>query len=65
MSPLDEELKKLEEQLAEIDADDKQNVAGRLRALLATITDEPGIGERILAATTPDELFQLIDELEE
>jgi 4-hydroxybenzoate adenylyltransferase len=61
-SPLDEELKKVEEMVAAIGADEKWRVADRLRALLGTITDgEDRLGKRIQAASTPDEVFQLID----
>jgi 4-hydroxyphenylalkanoate synthase len=61
-SSLDEELKNIEEMLAAIDESEKRHVAHRLRALLATITDEKHrMSERIQAAMTPDEVFQLID----
>jgi polyketide synthase 1/15 len=62
LSILEEELKKVEELVVAIGASEKQRVADRLRALLGTITDnEPRLGKRIQAATTPDEVFQLID----
>jgi 4-hydroxyphenylalkanoate synthase len=62
LSLLEEELKKVEELVVAIGASEKQHVADRLRALLGTITDsEPRLGKRIQAATTPDEVFQLID----
>jgi fatty acid CoA ligase FadD22 len=55
-------LKKVEELVVAIGASEKQRVAVRLRALLGTITDgEPRVAKRIQAATTPDEVFQLID----
>ncbi|MFH8371870.1 SDR family NAD(P)-dependent oxidoreductase, partial [Streptomyces sp. NPDC018031] len=62
--PIDQELKKLEGMLASITADEQQRVAGRLRALLSTLTDGDGgqsTSELIEAATTADEVFQLID----
>ncbi|MDT3400876.1 hypothetical protein RKE29_30475, partial [Streptomyces sp. B1866] len=59
---IDQELKKLEGMLAEITASEQQRVAGQLRALLAAITDGgQNTSERIEAATTADEVFQLID----
>jgi acyl transferase domain-containing protein len=62
VSPLEEELKKLEEIVVAIGTGEKQRVADRLRALLGTITDsEDHLGKRIQAASTPDEIFQLID----
>ena len=62
LSPLDEELKKVEEMVAAIGASEKQRVADRLRALLGIITDgEDRLGKRIQAASTPDEIFRLID----
>ena len=61
-SPLDEELKKVEEMVAAIGDSEKQRVADRLRALVGIITDgEDRLGKRIQAASTPDEIFQLID----
>jgi 4-hydroxybenzoate adenylyltransferase len=61
-SLLDEELKKVEEMVAAIGDSEKQRVADRLRALLGIITDrEDRLGTRIQAASTPDEIFQLID----
>ena len=62
--PIDQELKKLEGMLAGIAAGEKKRVAGRLRSLLAGITNgDSGLsaGERIEAATTADEVFNLID----
>jgi acyl carrier protein len=61
---IDEELRKLEGMLATIAAGEKQRVAGRLRSLLAGITSGdsgPSTGERIEAATSVDEVFNLID----
>ncbi|UYQ66231.1 SDR family NAD(P)-dependent oxidoreductase [Streptomyces peucetius] len=62
--PIDRELKKLEDTLAGIADGDKQRVAGRLRTLLATITEnEHPTGERaqIEAATSALEILQMID----
>ncbi|KLO31249.1 p-hydroxybenzoic acid--AMP ligase FadD22 [Mycobacterium haemophilum] len=62
LSPIDEELKKVEEMVAAIADSEKPRVADRLRALLGTIADgEAGLSQRIQAASTPDEIFQLID----
>lgn len=62
LSPIDEELKKVEEMVVAIGASEKQRVADRLRALLGIIVDgEAGLSKRIQAASTPDEIFQLID----
>ena len=48
--------------LATIATDEKQRVAGRLRSILAAITDGGWrTSERIEAATSMDEVFQLID----
>jgi acyl carrier protein len=61
---IDEELRRLEGLLATIAAGDRQRVAGRLRSLLTGITNGDGglsAGERIEAATTADEVFNLID----
>nr|WP_248868547.1 type I polyketide synthase [Streptomyces halobius] len=60
--PIDQELTKLENMLAQSATSEKQRVAGRLRTLLADIT-EGGQSTRALieAATTADEVFQLID----
>ena len=45
-----------------IGSSEKQRVADRLRALLGTITGgEDRLGKRIQAASTPDEIFRLID----
>jgi acyl carrier protein len=59
---IDQELKKLEGMLAAITTGEKQRVAGHLRMLLSAISDggQPA-SERIEAATTADEVFQLID----
>ena len=62
LSPIDEELKKVEELVGAIEYSEKQRVADRLRALLGTVTDGADRwGKRIQAASTPDEIFQLID----
>ena len=62
LSPLDEELTRVEAMVAVIGANEKQRVADRLRALLGIITDgEDRLGKRIQAASTPDEIFRLID----
>ena len=59
---IDEELKKLERMLTAITASEKQRVAGRLRTLVSAITNGgQRTSERIEAATTADEVFQLID----
>ncbi|WP_449344028.1 SDR family NAD(P)-dependent oxidoreductase [Streptomyces pactum] len=64
--PLDRELDKLEELLAAGSAGERQRAAGRLRALLSTLTDGgQSTSELIEAATTADEVFQLIDGLGE
>ena len=61
-SALEDELKKVEGMVAAIGAGDKQRVADRLRALLGAITGgEDHLGKRIQDASTPDEIFQLID----
>ncbi|UYQ66233.1 type I polyketide synthase [Streptomyces peucetius] len=60
--PIDTELKKLEDMLAGITDGEKQRVAGRLRALLADISDSgQETSGRIEAAATADEVFKLID----
>jgi fatty acid CoA ligase FadD22 len=62
LPPLEDELKKVEELVAAIPESEKQRVADRLRALLGTITDgEDRLGKRIQAASSPDEIFKLID----
>jgi acyl carrier protein len=62
VSTVEHELKKLEGMLATITTDEKQRVADRLRTILAAITDSGwGTSERIEAATSVDEIFQLID----
>ncbi|KJS57801.1 beta-ketoacyl reductase, partial [Streptomyces rubellomurinus] len=61
---IDQELKKLEGLLAAADPGEQQRVAGQLRALLATLTDNGGgqsQNELIEAATTADEVFRLLD----
>ncbi|WP_432015765.1 phosphopantetheine-binding protein, partial [Streptomyces cucumeris] len=60
--PIDVELTKLEDLLAAAAAEEKQRVAGRLRAMAAALTDGgQGTSGRFEAATTADEVFQLID----
>lgn len=59
---IEEQLNKVEELVAVIADGEKQQVADRLRALLGTIAgSEAGLGKLIQAASTPDEIFQLID----
>ncbi|MBL1099166.1 hypothetical protein JK363_21335 [Streptomyces sp. 205] len=59
---IDEELTKLEDLLAATAAEEKQHVAGRLRAMAAALMDGgQGTSGRIEAAATMDEVFQLID----
>ncbi|WP_328395451.1 SDR family NAD(P)-dependent oxidoreductase [Streptomyces sp. NBC_00390] len=60
--PIDVELKKLEDMLAGVEDSEKQRVAGRLRALLADISDSgQNTSGQIEAAATADEVFKLID----
>lgn len=62
LAAIDDELKKVEALVSTIGPSDKQRVADRLRALLGTITGrEDGLGKRLQAASTPDEIFRLID----
>ncbi|MFX0580234.1 SDR family NAD(P)-dependent oxidoreductase, partial [Nocardia nepalensis] len=59
---VEEELNKLEGMLAAIGADQKQHIAGRLRTLLASITDDGHhVSKRLEAAVTADEVFHVID----
>jgi hypothetical protein len=59
---IERELARLEGMLATMATGEKQRVAGRLRTLLAAITDGGRqTSERIEAATSVDEVFQLID----
>lgn len=61
-SALEQELTNLEPMVMAIEASEKQLVADRLRALLRAVSDgEGGFAKRIQAASTPDEVFQLID----
>ena len=61
-SPLEEELKRLEERLEAAEAKERRHVADRLRALLVAITDDGRhVGERIQPTMTPEEVFQMID----
>ncbi|MFI6108996.1 SDR family NAD(P)-dependent oxidoreductase, partial [Streptomyces sp. NPDC051310] len=61
--PIEKELKKLEDMLAAIADNERRSVAERLRRLLAVVTDddEAETAERIEAATSMDEVFQMID----
>ncbi|MGH3382283.1 MAG: KR domain-containing protein, partial [Actinoallomurus sp.] len=61
--PIDQELKKLEGMLATIADGEKDRVAGRLRGLLAALGDggTQRTSAQIEAATTADEVFNLID----
>ncbi|MCG6495745.1 SDR family NAD(P)-dependent oxidoreductase [Kitasatospora sp. A2-31] len=60
--PIDVELKKLEDMLAGVETAEKQRVAGRLRALLAGLSDSgQDTSGQIEAAATADEVFKLID----
>jgi 4-hydroxybenzoate adenylyltransferase len=62
LTAVEEELKKVEEMVSAIGSSEKQRVADRLRALLGTITGgEDRLNKRIQAASTPDEIFRLID----
>ena len=59
---VDQELSKLEGLLATIADGDRRRVADRLRAMLAAVTGgEQSASDRIEAATSIDEVFQLID----
>ncbi|RFZ68880.1 p-hydroxybenzoic acid--AMP ligase FadD22 [Mycobacterium marinum] len=59
---IEAQLNKVEELTAAIADGEKPRVAERLRALLGTITEgQEHWGQRIAAASTPDEIFQLID----
>ncbi|MFD7552911.1 phosphopantetheine-binding protein, partial [Streptomyces sp. NPDC059816] len=62
--PIEKELTKLEEMLPGIAEPDRRNVAERLRRLLSVVADDgeaESTAERIEAATTMDEVFQMID----
>ncbi len=63
--PIHKELKKLEDMLATVAGDDRRQVAERLRRLLSVVADDDGeaesTAERIEAANTMDEVFQMID----
>ncbi|MEU8824621.1 SDR family NAD(P)-dependent oxidoreductase [Streptomyces sp. NPDC048636] len=62
--PIHKELKKLEDMLATVAEDDRRQVAERLRRLLSVVADDgeaESTAERIEAATTMDEVFQMID----
>ncbi|KZS60529.1 p-hydroxybenzoic acid--AMP ligase FadD22 [Mycobacterium ostraviense] len=59
---VDEELKRIDELVLTIGDGEKRRVADRLRAILGAITDAGDrLGKRIQDASTPDEIFQLID----
>ncbi|MER6618663.1 type I polyketide synthase, partial [Streptomyces xantholiticus] len=70
---IDQEVRKLEDMLAASSAEEQQRVAKRLRTLLSGISAGAGAGdgaqggrkqnarERIEAATTAEEIFQMID----
>jgi pimaricinolide synthase PimS1 len=59
---VDKELRKFERALAEAADEDRQRVAARLRALLAGLGDsEQSAAQKFKAATTADEVFDLID----
>jgi acyl carrier protein len=61
--PVDATLRALEGLLTEAGTAERQRVAGRLRTLLAAMTDAPPrhTSELIEAATTADEVFELFD----
>ncbi|MFD4139638.1 type I polyketide synthase [Streptomyces sp. NPDC058572] len=62
--PIDQELNKLEDMLAGIADGEKQRVAGRLRTLLTTLTDNEQLDNdlaQIEAATSAMEILQMID----
>jgi len=61
--PIHQELQKLEDMLGAVTDDERWLVVGRLRRLLAVVADdeETGTAERIEAATTMDEVLQMID----
>jgi pimaricinolide synthase PimS1 len=59
---VDKELRKFERALAEAGDEDQQRVAARLRTLLAGLGDsERSAAQKFKAATTADEVFDLID----
>ncbi|GAA1397236.1 type I polyketide synthase [Kitasatospora putterlickiae] len=64
-APIDKELTKLEDMLVTVADTDRRHVAERLRRLLSVVADDDGqaesTAERIEAATTMDEVFQMID----
>ncbi|MEK8173343.1 hypothetical protein NKH77_43930 [Streptomyces sp. M19] len=63
-SPINQELKKLEDMLAAVAEDERRHVAERLRRLLSAVADDEeaeSTAERIEAANTMDEVFQMID----
>ncbi|MFE2562216.1 hypothetical protein ACFXGT_40715, partial [Streptomyces sp. NPDC059352] len=59
---IDRELRKFERALTEVLEEDRQRVAARLRTLLASFGEsEQPAAQRFGAATTADEVFDLID----
>ncbi|MBB5940353.1 type I polyketide synthase [Streptomyces zagrosensis] len=63
-SPIEKELKKLEAMLAAVADTERRHVAERLRRLLSVVADDgetESTAERIEAATSVDEVFQMID----
>jgi acyl carrier protein len=62
--PIEKDLNKLEDMLAAIAEKERRHVAERLRRLLSVVADDEeteSTAERIEAATTMDEVFQMID----
>jgi hypothetical protein len=60
--PIDVQLTRLEELLGTVPAAQQHRVAGRLRALLATLGgDTEQRTSELMAATTADEVLRLID----
>ncbi len=62
--PIEKELNRLEDMLAAIADDERRHVADRLRRLLSVVADDgeaESAAERIEAATSMDEVFQMID----
>jgi hypothetical protein len=62
-SPIDRQFAELEAQLTALDAAEKERMAGRLRVLLNAITDSrtQRTSDRMKAATTLDDVFELLD----
>jgi acyl carrier protein len=62
--PIEKELKKLEDMLPAIADTERRHVAERLRRLLSVVSEDgeaESTAERIEAATSMDEVFQMID----